>query len=82
MRAPTETFKRARTLRRTMTLPELLLWEKLRGRRLNGLRFRRQHPTGPYILDFYCPQAMLGVEVDGLAHEGAEKAARDALRDR
>jgi very-short-patch-repair endonuclease len=82
VRAPTETFKRARTLRRAMTLPELLLWEKLRGRRLERLRFRRQHPMGPYILDFYCPSAALAVEVDGLVHEGAEKATRDALRDR
>jgi very-short-patch-repair endonuclease len=44
MRAPVLTLKRARKLRRKMTLPEVLLWERIRGGRLNGLRFRRQHP--------------------------------------
>jgi very-short-patch-repair endonuclease len=54
-----------------MTLPEVLLWNGLRGGRLEGLRFRRQHPFGPYILDFYCEQAKLAVEVDGMAHRMA-----------
>jgi hypothetical protein len=48
MRAPILTFKRARALRRDMSLPEVVLWDHLRGHRLNGLRFRRQHPIGPY----------------------------------
>jgi len=65
-----------------MTLPEVLLWEKLRGGRLGGLRFRRQHPTGPYILDFYCPAARLAVEVDGTVHESAQQTEHDARRDR
>ena len=46
MRAPVLTFKRARALRRDMSLPEVVLWEELRNGRLNGLRFRRQHPIG------------------------------------
>jgi len=52
MRSPILTLKRARTQRRKMTLPEIILWGELRGAALNGLRFRRQHAIGPYILDF------------------------------
>ncbi len=81
MRAPVTTSKRARTLRREMTLPEVVLWQALRGRRLKGLRFRRQHPVGQYILDFYCPSARLAVEVDGMAHDFVEQAVHDARRD-
>ena len=58
---------RARQLRRDMTLPERLLWREVRGRGL-GPRFRPQVPIGPYIVDFYCPQARLVVEVDGQFH--------------
>src|SRR5260221_406788 len=64
-----------------MTLPEVVLWQALRGTRLNGLRFRRQHPMGPYVLDFYCPSARLAVEVDGAAHDHPERASHDARRD-
>jgi very-short-patch-repair endonuclease len=53
MRAPIVTFKRARTFRREMTLPEVLLWQGLRGGRLESLRYRRQHPIGAYVLDFW-----------------------------
>ena len=55
MRAPILTQKRARTQRRKMTLPEVLLWGELRNGRLQGLRFRRQHPIGPKILEVYLP---------------------------
>ncbi|MGH6925009.1 MAG: DUF559 domain-containing protein, partial [Propylenella sp.] len=48
MRAPVLTFKRARALRKRMTLPEVVLWQTLRAGRVGGLRFRRQHPIGPY----------------------------------
>ncbi len=64
-----------------MTLPEVLLWRDIRRRQLDGLLFRRQHPIGPYILDFYCPEHDLAVEVDGAAHEGARQAAHDERRD-
>jgi very-short-patch-repair endonuclease len=64
-----------------MTLPEVLLWKVIRGRRLGGWLFRRQHPIGPYVLDFYCPAARLAVEVDGAVHGLADKAASDAVRD-
>jgi very-short-patch-repair endonuclease len=82
MEAPTLTVKRARGLRRTMTPPELRLWAALRGKALAGFRFRRQHPVGPYILDFYCPAANLAVEVDGEGHGLTDRARRDERRDR
>ena len=81
MRAPILTLKRARKLRRRMTLPEVLLWEKLRGGRLNDLRFRRQHPIGPYILDFYSSLARLAREIDGAGHEHPQQRAHDERGD-
>jgi len=65
-----------------MSLPEVVLWEELRSGRLSGLRFRRQHPIGPYVLDFYCAPMKLGVEVDGAAHGFADRARHDEHRDR
>ncbi len=64
-----------------MTLPEVLLWRYLRRRQLDGLLFRRQHPFGPYVLDFFCPEHALAVEVDGAVHDGAGQAAHDERRD-
>ena len=81
MRAPDATFSRARQLRRVMSLPEVVLWQALRKSRLAGLRVRRQHPMGPYVLDFYCPSARLALEVDGLAHDGADRVHHDQRRD-
>ncbi|HTT85199.1 MAG TPA: endonuclease domain-containing protein [Rhizomicrobium sp.] len=60
-----------------MTLPEVLLWNALRGGQLQNLRFRRQHPVGPYILDFYCPSARLAVEVDGAVHSRERQCNHD-----
>ena len=71
------TVTRARALRREMTKPEVILWLALRGGQ-TGLRFRRQHPIGWYILDFYCADAALCVEVDGPVHN--EKAEHDQRR--
>jgi very-short-patch-repair endonuclease len=62
-----------------MSLPEVLLWQELRGCKLHGLYFRRQHPADPYVLDFYCTEAQLAVEVDGAGHE--LKADYDERRD-
>lgn len=81
MRAPPKTIIRARTLRRRMSLPEIVLWQAFRKSRLAGLRFRRQHPIGPYVLDFYCPAARLAAEIDGLAHDAAVQVRHDACRD-
>jgi very-short-patch-repair endonuclease len=64
-----------------MSLPEVLLWTALRGARLDGLKFRRQHPVGPYVLDFYCPAAHLAVEIDGWSHGAEDRPEQDAIRD-
>ncbi|MFA4940327.1 endonuclease domain-containing protein [Brevundimonas sp.] len=71
---------RARILRRALTPPEARLWIHLRRRSLDGLKFRRQHPVGVYVLDFYCAEAMLAVEVDGESH--ADRFEYDAQRTR
>jgi very-short-patch-repair endonuclease len=73
---PRDTVKRARQLRSEMSLPETVLWRELR-KRPGGHKFRRQHPAGEYVLDFYCAKARLDIEVDGLAHDNPERAARD-----
>ena len=58
----------ARKLRQNMTPAEKRLWSALRNKQLEGLRFRRQHPVGNFILDFYCPSCKLVIEVDGEIH--------------
>ena len=81
MDAPKRTIRRARELRGSMSLPEVLLWAQIRRQGLEGLRFRRQHPVGPYILDFYCEAARLAVEVDGQGHGYGDRPAHDERRD-
>ena len=66
---------RARDLRQASTPPEQLLWLALRNGQIGGMRFRRQHPIGPYVVDFYCHGAKLVVEVDGMSHD--DKAVAD-----
>ena len=79
---PPEHFGRARELRRSLSPPEAILWRRLRARE-SSVKFRRQHPIGPYIADFYSRQAALVVEVDGEAHYATEAAiAYDRERDR
>jgi very-short-patch-repair endonuclease len=65
---PWRTIERARELRKQMSLPERMLWKALRGKQ-TGYRFRRQHPAGPYVLDFYCHELNLCLEVDGESHD-------------
>ena len=72
------TVRRARGLRREMSLPEVMLWQRLRLRP-GGVKFRRQHPVGVYVADFYAPEAKLIVEVDGVAHDA--RVERDLVRD-
>jgi len=67
----------ARKLRHEMTEAEARLWHELRGRRLDGIKFRRQVPVGSYVADFLCADAMLIVEIDGSQHAEAE---RDRIR--
>ena len=69
---------RARELRRNSTNVEMKLWQKLRNRQL-GVDFRRQHPAGSFVLDFYCSSLRLAIEVDGGQHSQWSK--RDAMRD-
>ena len=71
---------RARKLRHRTTPPEGILWSVLRGRRLAGLKFRRQEPIGPYVVDFCCRQLKLIVELDGMSHD--ESGDRDEGRKR
>jgi very-short-patch-repair endonuclease len=66
---------RAKTLRHNMTDAEARLWHALRRDQLNGLNFRRQHPVGPFTLDFYCPSLRLAIEVDGGQHAAQQKQA-------
>ena len=63
-----------------MSLPEVLLWLELR-KRPSGLRFRKQHPAGESILDFFCPRWNFAIEVDGEAHARGNRPERDAARD-
>jgi very-short-patch-repair endonuclease len=80
MDAPHRTRAFAKTLRRELSLPEVLLWQHLR-RKAQGIKVRRQHPIGPYILDFFCPAAKLAIEVDGMVHDTGDHPKRDAERD-
>lgn len=77
---PERTKANARRLRKEMSLPEVLLWQALR-KRPDGAKFRRQHPAGIYVLDFYCDEVRLAVEVDGEAHGRGDRPARDDARD-
>ncbi|HEX4096729.1 MAG TPA: DUF559 domain-containing protein [Caulobacteraceae bacterium] len=72
------TIKRARRLRRNPTATERVLWSRLRQHRLEGLKFRRQMPLGPYVLDFVCLRHRLVIEADGPFHDPVRDAARDA----
>ena len=70
----------AKRLRKEMTPPEIALWLALQGNE-EGLRFRKQHAAGPYVLDFYCAPARLAIEVDGESHNHGNRPERDATRD-
>jgi len=74
-------FEFGRELRKDKTATEYMLWEKLRGRRLEGFKFRRQHPIDRYIADFYCHEAALVVEVDGGIHLEKSNKEYDIERD-
>jgi very-short-patch-repair endonuclease len=71
---------RLRSLRRDATNAEALLWKHLRDRRFEGHKFRRQHPCGPYILDFYCAEMRIAVELDGGQHFEPSAQAYDERR--
>ena len=77
-----QTFAFAGGLRKVQTPAEQILWKQLRGRRLNRFKFRRQHPIQNYILDFYCHERKLAIEVDGDYHTDPDQKAYDEQRTR
>jgi very-short-patch-repair endonuclease len=81
MRAPTKIIDNAQRLRREMSVPEARLWNRLRIRAPGKPVFRRQHPMGPYVLDFYCSKARLAIEIDGISHDMGDRPNRDVRRD-
>ena len=70
---------RARKLRDAMSLPEVLLWRLLRS--VEGVKLRRQHPLGLYVLDFYCADARIAFEIHGMVHDMDDRPDRDERRD-
>ncbi|NTU49764.1 MAG: DUF559 domain-containing protein, partial [Desulfobulbaceae bacterium] len=72
---------RARELRQHQTSVEEIVWELLRDRRFEGLKFRRQHQIGNYIADFFCDEQKLIIEIDGVIHQEPEVIAKDSQRD-
>jgi very-short-patch-repair endonuclease len=81
MRAPKKTIGDAQRLRRAMSTPEARLWNRPRVRTPGQPVFRRQHPIGPYVLDFYCAKARLAIEIDGIGHDMGARPQRDLRRD-
>lgn len=75
------TLERARKLRREMSLPEILLWQQMKTRP-GGYKFRKQHPFGRIVPDFYCHAGKLVIEVDGEAHNRGDQPEYDIERDR
>ena len=69
-------------LRNSMTDAELILWKRLRRKQLSGYRFRRQHPVNEFIVDFFCPDAQLVIEIDGEVHDDPSQNERDLERTR
>lgn len=70
---------RAREFRHPLTSPEAKLWRAVRNRQL-GFKIRRQHPIGRFIVDFYCQEARLAIEVDGDSHSAPDQEAYDLAR--
>ena len=79
-RTPRPEVSLARKYRRELSYPEVLLWQRLRSK-ATGAKFRRQHPIGPYVADFYCAAARLVVEVDGQIHATPERIKADQAKD-
>jgi very-short-patch-repair endonuclease len=80
--APAEIFLKAKELRDRMTTAEQILWEAVKGNKLNGQKFRRQHPIGFYIVDFYNHKNKLVIELDGGYHENEEQKIKDVEREK
>ena len=78
--ASTTLFSLAKELRKNMTLAEKLLWKKIKTKQIHGLKFRRQHPILRFIVDFYCHEKRLVIEVDGGYHQEMEQQEYDLGR--
>lgn len=74
-------FEKAKALRNNMTVSELILWERLKGKQILGLRFRPQHPIDIFIADFYCHPLRLVIEVDGGIHLSKDQKEYDLGRE-
>ncbi|PXX97049.1 hypothetical protein DF185_18670 [Marinifilum breve] len=74
-------FEKAKSLRQNMTEAELKLWDHLKGKKIQGLRFRAQHPIDIFIVDFYCHSIKLVVELDGGIHLSTEQKEYDIGRE-
>jgi very-short-patch-repair endonuclease len=79
---PTNSIDLCRASRKNPTEAEEVLWEHLRAKRLDGYKFRRQHPLHGFILDFYCAERRLAIEVDGAVHRDHEQSEYDQMRSR
>ena len=75
------TFEQARALKANSTEAEELLWQKLKAKRFHGLKFRRQHPINKFVVDFYCNELKLVIEVDGGIHLKEDIRERDIERE-
>lgn len=78
--AKPDIFRKAKELRKSMTVAEEILWKHLRNNKLNGLKFRRQHPLDIFIADFYCHNVRLIIELDGGIHDTPEQKEYDEGR--
>lgn len=78
--ASPEIFEIAKVLRNHLTETEILLWEELKDNKLDGLKFRRQHPINQFIVDFYCHKRKLVIELDGEIHQKQDQKERDEGR--
>jgi len=78
--ASKEMIERARVLRKNMTLAEKKVWKKLRNKQFQNIKFRRQHPINRFIVDFYCHEYKLVIEIDGGIHLTSEQKERDENR--
>ena len=78
--ADSKTFEFAKNLRRGMTITEIILWKKLKDREKFKVKFRRQHPISNYVVDFYCHEFKLAIEIDGEIHDSEENHEKDLNR--
>jgi very-short-patch-repair endonuclease len=78
--APPTNFEMSRQLRERMTTAEILMWNKLKNNQFSGYKFRRQHPIHKFIVDFYCHELKLILEIDGKYHDSEEQKSEDFKR--